>query len=90
MVNFFFNLYYTFYRLDLDTWINEPPSESSEDEEYQGTDVFIKSDKHQFNKENYYNENKYEPTEEELQKVCNKFVSYYCSIFYRYIILYLS
>ena len=63
--------------LDLDAWINTPPSSSSEDEEEDiksGNDIFVKSsDK---NLENVV----IEPTEEELERVnnllyINKFIS---------------
>jgi hypothetical protein len=59
-----------FYRLDLDLWINDPPSESSEDEDMPGvgaTDIFVKTDRLT---DGMYNANKQpELTEEELEKV---------------------
>ncbi|CAG2053190.1 unnamed protein product [Timema podura] len=55
--------------LDLDVWINDPPSESSEDEDQKisvgANDIFVKSDK-----DSYYNSNnhkKTELTEEEME-----------------------
>nr|CAD7255948.1 unnamed protein product [Timema shepardi] len=55
--------------LDLDMWINDPPSESSEDEDQKisvgANDIFVKSDK-----DSYYNSNnhkKTELTEEEME-----------------------
>nr|CAD7457495.1 unnamed protein product [Timema tahoe] len=55
--------------LDLDAWINDPPSESSEDEDQKisvgANDIFVKSDK-----DSYYNSNnhkKTELTEEEME-----------------------
>jgi hypothetical protein len=39
--------YVLFHRLDLDMWINDPPSESSEDEDIAGVgarDIFVKAD----------------------------------------------
>lgn len=62
-----------FYRLDLDLWINDPPSESSEDEDIPGigaVDIFVKTDKltdGMYNADNYNKQP--ELTEEELEKV---------------------
>merc|ERR1712179_174969 len=51
--------------LDLDVWINDPPSESEEEEDdLFKKDVFVKSDPSSKDKKR----EKYEPTEEELQK----------------------
>ncbi|XP_076060659.1 adaptor-related protein complex 3, delta 1 subunit-like garnet isoform X2 [Oratosquilla oratoria] len=51
--------------LDLDAWINEPPSESEgEDDDAFSNDIFIKADHASKEKKNH----KHEPTEEELQK----------------------
>lgn len=57
------------FRLDLDQWINDPPSSSSsaesEEEQYEDEstpNIFMKCDQE---KEN----NKYEPSEEDLVKV---------------------
>lgn len=62
-----------FPRLDLDSWINDPPSESSEDEDIPGvgaTDIFIKTDRMTDGLYNADNHNKQpELTEEELEKV---------------------
>lgn len=51
--------------LDLDQWINEPPSESSSEEEVKG-DIFVKSD-HRMIQQNYTHKMP-ELTEEELEK----------------------
>lgn len=53
--------------LDLDEWINDPPSESEGEEEDEDTgkaDIFVKSDASKDRKKE-----KYEPTEDELQKL---------------------
>jgi len=53
-------------RLDLDAWINDPPSSSSDDEDYNipdHTDIFIKTASQQ------QAAKVPEPTEEELQQV---------------------
>ncbi|KAG1673922.1 AP-3 complex subunit delta-1 [Nymphon striatum] len=50
--------------LDLDEWINDPPSESSEEEVF--NDIFIKSDGQLDEQQKY---TKYEPTDEELYKM---------------------
>lgn len=51
--------------LDLDSWINEPPSDSSPEEEY-GGDIFIKTDHRIMVQQNITK--RYEPSEEELEK----------------------
>lgn len=62
------NWFVKFWRLNLDEWINDPPSSSSsesEDERYEDEDapnIFMKCDQEK-------EENKYEPSEEELEKV---------------------
>lgn len=51
--------------LDLDVWINDPPSESEEeDDDAYKKEIFVKSESTSKHKRE-----KYEPTEEELQKV---------------------
>ena len=55
--------------MDLDEWINDPPSESEDDDEdIFKSDIFVKN---QNSATNHRNEKvpAYEPTEEELQKV---------------------
>lgn len=58
----------TFCRLNLDEWINDPPSSSSsesEDEQYEDEDapnIFLKCNQEK-------EENRYEPSEEDLEKV---------------------
>lgn len=53
------------YSLDLDAWINDPPSESEDDEdEAYKKEIFVKHEGTSKHKKE-----KYEPTEEELQKV---------------------
>lgn len=57
------------FRLDLDKWINDPPSDSS-DEEMPGPSFFATQKHDDFR--SYNNETKrevYEPTEEELEQV---------------------
>ena len=68
--------------LDLDEWINEPPSSLSEDEEIQVGDVFGAVDSqskpsHFYEKEDKFSQPK-KCTEEELQKVTGVFRSLYC------------
>jgi hypothetical protein len=65
--------YVLFNRLDLDVWINDPPSESSEDEdmaEVGALDIFVKADNLTDGMYGGSNHNKQpELTEEELEKV---------------------
>ena len=62
-----------FYSLDLDLWINDPPSESSEDEDVSDIgahDIFVKTDRLADGISSTDNHNKQsELTEEELEKV---------------------
>jgi len=63
-----------FYSLDLDLWINDPPSESSEDEDVSDIvgahDIFVKTDRLADGISSTNNHNKHsELTEEELEKV---------------------
>ncbi|KAK7071500.1 AP-3 complex subunit delta-1, partial [Halocaridina rubra] len=54
--------------LDLDAWINDPPSESEDEEEEEEVgkaDIFVKSDASSKDRR----KEKYEPTEDELQKL---------------------
>ncbi|XP_033322431.1 adaptor-related protein complex 3, delta 1 subunit-like garnet isoform X1 [Megalopta genalis] len=51
--------------LDLDSWINDPPSESSDSEDLDMNDIFIKTEK---NSDAYSRREFSEPTAEELQK----------------------
>ncbi|XP_078041110.1 adaptor-related protein complex 3, delta 1 subunit-like garnet [Augochlora pura] len=51
--------------LDLDSWINNPPSESSDSEDLDMNDIFIKTEK---NSDSYSRREFSEPTAEELQK----------------------
>ncbi|XP_014232130.1 AP-3 complex subunit delta-1 [Trichogramma pretiosum] len=53
--------------LDLDSWINDPPSESSDSEDVDMNDIFVKSDK--VNENNHSKRPSYEPTMEELEKM---------------------
>lgn len=58
------------FRLDLDVWLNDPPSESEEEEdEVYRKDIFVKADSSSKHKKE-----KYEPSEEELQRVCIMFI----------------
>lgn len=58
-------MYFLFSSLDLDAWINDPPSESEEEEdEAFRREIFIKTDSSSKHKKE-----KYEPSEEELQRV---------------------
>ncbi|OXU26869.1 hypothetical protein TSAR_010610 [Trichomalopsis sarcophagae] len=50
--------------LDLDAWINDPPSESSDSEDMDMNDIFIKTEKVN---DNYNKRLSYEPTAEELE-----------------------
>ncbi|XP_075527426.1 adaptor-related protein complex 3, delta 1 subunit-like garnet isoform X2 [Dermacentor variabilis] len=52
--------------LDLDQWINDPPSESSSEEE-NTTEIFIKSERSAAM--SHFAEKKYEPTKEELENM---------------------
>jgi len=62
-----------FSSLDLDLWINDPPSESSEDEDVSDVaarDIFVKTDRLADGISSTNNHNKQsELTEEELEKV---------------------
>ncbi|CAK9807259.1 AP-3 complex subunit delta-1 [Anthophora plagiata] len=51
--------------LDLDSWINDPPSESSDSEDLDMNDIFIKTEK---TNDSYSKREFNEPTAEELQK----------------------
>ncbi|XP_034182981.1 adaptor-related protein complex 3, delta 1 subunit-like garnet [Osmia lignaria lignaria] len=51
--------------LDLDSWINDPPSESSDSEDLDMNDIFIKTDK---TSDSYSKRELIEPSAEELQK----------------------
>ncbi|XP_076298651.1 adaptor-related protein complex 3, delta 1 subunit-like garnet [Lasioglossum baleicum] len=51
--------------LDLDSWINDPPSESSDSEDLDMNDIFIKTEK---TSDSYSRREFNEPTAEELQK----------------------
>jgi hypothetical protein len=66
-------LYALFCSLDLDLWINDPPSESSEDEDVSDVgarDIFVKIDRLADGISSANNHNKQsELTEEELEKV---------------------
>ena len=62
-------VHFQFCRLDLDKWINDPPSDSSE-EDVPGPSFFMTQKHDDFR--SYNNEPKkpvYEPTEEELELV---------------------
>jgi hypothetical protein len=65
--------HFLFHRLDLDMWINDPPSESSEDEDMAGVggpDIFVKADSLTDGMYGANNHNKQpELTEEELERV---------------------
>jgi hypothetical protein len=65
--------YGLFNRLDLDMWINDPPSESSEDENLAGVgarDIFVRADNMTDGIGGGSNHNKQpELTEEELERV---------------------
>ncbi|KAH0535660.1 AP-3 complex subunit delta-1 isoform X2 [Cotesia glomerata] len=50
--------------LDLDTWINDPPSETSDEEDLDMNDIFVKSEKSEYAGRKV----SVEPTAEELQK----------------------
>ena len=50
--------------LDLDSWINDPPTESSDSEDQDMNEIFVKSEK----SDGYTKRDSYEPTVEELQK----------------------
>ena len=50
--------------LDLDSWINDPPSESSDSEDMDMNDIFVKSEKVG---DSYNKRQSYEPTAEELE-----------------------
>lgn len=50
--------------LDLDSWINDPPSESSDSDDQDMNEIFVKSE----NSDGYSKRDSYEPTVEELQK----------------------
>ncbi len=68
-------------RLDLDKWINDPPSDSS-DEDMTSSSFFPNSGMNDDFRSSYNNEEKhktYEPTEEELEIVshCSKVGSIY-------------
>lgn len=59
-------IYLILFSLDLDAWINDPPSESEDEEdEALKREIFVKNDSSSKHKKE-----KYEPSEEELQKVC--------------------
>lgn len=51
--------------LDLDSWINDPPSESSDSEDLDMNDIFIKGEK---TNDSYSQREFNEPSAEELQK----------------------
>ena len=53
--------------LDLDTWINDPPSDTSDSEDVDMNDIFVKTDK--FSDNNYDRRSSYQPTTEELEKM---------------------
>lgn len=53
--------------LDLDQWINDPPSASSSDEEENTTEIFIKSERSATM--SHFSEKKYEPSKEELENM---------------------
>lgn len=50
--------------LDLDSWINDPPSESSDSDDVDMNDIFVKSEK---NNDGYDKRTAYEPSAEELE-----------------------
>ncbi|XP_008558668.1 AP-3 complex subunit delta-1 [Microplitis demolitor] len=50
--------------LDLDTWINDPPSETSDEEDLDMNDIFVKSEKSEYSGRKV----SVEPTVEELQR----------------------
>ncbi|KAG8038163.1 hypothetical protein G9C98_006488 [Cotesia typhae] len=50
--------------LDLDTWINDPPSETSDEEDLDMNDIFVKSEKSEYGARKV----SVEPTAEELQR----------------------
>lgn len=50
--------------LDLDSWINDPPSESSDSEDVDMNDIFVKAEK---GSDNQTKRQSYEPTAEELE-----------------------
>lgn len=56
--------------LDLDKWINEPPSESS-DEDSETFTLFPLQEKEKGKSANHDNNHAIEPTEEELKMVCH-------------------
>ncbi|XP_014217079.1 AP-3 complex subunit delta-1 [Copidosoma floridanum] len=51
--------------LDLDSWINDPPSESSDSEDMDMNEIFVKSEK--FN-DNHSKRQSYEPSTEEIEQ----------------------
>ncbi|XP_058809166.1 AP-3 complex subunit delta-1 [Phymastichus coffea] len=50
--------------LDLNSWINDPPSESSDSDDVDMNDIFVKSEK---TNDSYHTRPSYEPTAEELE-----------------------
>ncbi|XP_044014482.1 AP-3 complex subunit delta-1 isoform X2 [Aphidius gifuensis] len=56
--------------LDLDTWINDPPSDQSDNDDYDINDIFIKDDNNKSNDSNNNSSKKkyHEPTIDEIKK----------------------
>jgi hypothetical protein len=66
----------------LDKWINEPPSDSSDDE-LKGANIFTAIDRVEHRRLNQTESKKtYEPTEDDIKKVCNLFILSNFRIFY--------